>query len=107
MAGRRREKEAAGRLRKPVSGAVAGGVGSVGGIPGKNPGGSFGFGRAGRGLLPPDALEGQETPREVPAGREATGGGFGTYRVGGPNPRRGSLMESLPWARAAKGRPAG
>jgi hypothetical protein len=33
MAGRRREEEAAERLGKPVSGTVAGGVGSAGGLP--------------------------------------------------------------------------
>jgi hypothetical protein len=58
MVGRRGEEEVAERPKKPVSGAVAGGVGPTGGARMKV---------RGTWTLPASCAEGVETPREVPS----------------------------------------
>ena len=96
MVGRRREEQVAERLRKPVSGAVAGGVGPAGGTWATR---SW--------TLSPDALKGNETPGEVPHVERWEAGTFGIHRGGALNPMRGSLTESHPWARLVTGIPEG
>jgi hypothetical protein len=79
MAGRRREEQAAEGLRKPVSGTVAGGVGTAGVVPGNR----YGRRETGDPWTPfPHALEGHRTPGEEASRRsvvvmgDATRGGF-------------------------------
>lgn len=107
MAGRASEEQVAARLRKPVSGTVGNGVGSVlttrsGNLRGTRPapaGGTW--------TRFPESAEGEQNPRRGATGREILGGGWKTYREGGPNPMRGTSRESRPWTRTDEGIPEG
>ena len=79
MAGRRREKQVAERLRKPVSGTVAGGVGPAGGrqFGLRTDLGSLPVKRDGRGLSLSVRAVGESNPMRVDLSCEAQVGGFG------------------------------
>lgn len=85
MAGRRGEEEAAERVGNPVSGTVVGGVG---------PAGRTARATGWTWTLSSSSAVGAGNPKRGASGRETGGGDVGTYRVGGPNPTRGSPQES-------------
>jgi len=101
MVGRQWREEVAERSNKPEGDTVAGNLGSAGEIPTrKRSRGAEVGNHSSRGSPMLDALKGRENPMR--AAPSKMGAGMSSRdREGGLNPRRGTLEESHPRARAA------